>query len=132
MEFKVGDRVKAKAYTDCFGVRHAEVTSLVVADVTPSGGQHGVAPYDRLNCYNVDRTAQVMQVEAAARFFEHDNDNLANLQTLQDAGVFDNEREFQSTRVATDITEDPGSWGEYQHIRKMWNAVFDKTGRFPL
>jgi hypothetical protein len=28
-EFKVGDRVKAIAYTDCFGKEHAEISGLV-------------------------------------------------------------------------------------------------------
>ena len=72
-EFKVGDRVKALAYTDSSGVFHAEVTDLVVDSITRCGGVHGVAPYDRLNClksFVVVGYTSPIQVEAAARFFE--------------------------------------------------------------
>lgn len=82
MTLKVGDKVTAIAYTDCFGKDHPEVTGLVVDSVQHVPEAHGVAAYDRLNCYRDDlgealarrnsTPEQVVQVEAAARFFRAD------------------------------------------------------------
>jgi len=59
----------------------AEVSGLIVDSVTRHGVVHGVEPYYRVNAYSanvVERLANrhaspsVIQVEAAERFFEHE------------------------------------------------------------
>jgi hypothetical protein len=80
--FEVGDRVKAIAYTDCFGKGHAEVRGLAVIGVKHVHEAHGVAAYDRLDCElvslgealaNRHTLPEIICVEAAARFFAHED-----------------------------------------------------------
>ena len=84
-EFKVGDKVKAIAYTDCFNKEHAEVRGLVVLSVKHIPAQHGVAAYDRLDCElsnlgealaNRHKLPETIRVEAAARFFAHEGEHV--------------------------------------------------------
>jgi hypothetical protein len=65
--FKVGDHVIALATAD-----RGAVSGLIVESVTLHGGQHGVAPYFRLNCLAYRPNAKVIQVEASERFFAHE------------------------------------------------------------
>lgn len=71
-KFKVGDRVKAIAFTNCFGKPVAEVSGLVVESVSKHGGVYGVDEYFRLVARHPDRYAQVSMVEGAERFFAFD------------------------------------------------------------
>jgi hypothetical protein len=84
-EFKVGDKVKAIAYTDCFGKEHAEVGGLIVLSVKHIPAQHGLAAYDRLDCELVNpgealanrhKLQEIIRVEAAARFFAHEGQHV--------------------------------------------------------
>jgi hypothetical protein len=81
-EFKVGDRVKAIAYADCFGKEKPEIGGLVVLSVKHIPAQHGVAAYDRLDCElanlgealaNRHKLPEIIRVEAASRFFAHED-----------------------------------------------------------
>lgn len=78
MKFVIGDRVKAIAYTDCFGKAHDEVRGLIVQSVKHVPEAHGIAAYDRLDCElanlgealaNRHTLPETIRVEAAARFF---------------------------------------------------------------
>lgn len=78
----IGDKVKAIAYTDCFGKEHAEIRGLVVLSAKHIPAQHGVAAYDRLDCElenlgealaNRHKLPEIIRVEAAARFFAHED-----------------------------------------------------------
>jgi hypothetical protein len=84
-QFQVGDRVKAIAYTDCFGKERAEVNGLVVLSVKHIPAQHGMEAYDRLDCELVNlgealanrhKLPEIIRVEAAARFFAHEGDHV--------------------------------------------------------
>ena len=81
-QFKVGDKVKAIAYKDCFGKERAEVRGLVVLSVKHIPAQHGVAAYDRLDCElsnlsealaNRHKLPEIIRIEAASRFFAHED-----------------------------------------------------------
>lgn len=81
-QFKIGDKVKASAYVDCFHKDHAEVSGLVVVGIKHIPEAHGVAAYDRLDCElanlgealaNRHKLPEIIRVEAAARFFEHES-----------------------------------------------------------
>src|ERR1700685_1770341 len=87
-EFKIGDKVKAIAYEDCFGKDHAEVCGLVVIGVKHVPEAHGVAAYDRLDCElinlgealaNRHKLPETIRVEAAARFFAHEYSQASEL-----------------------------------------------------
>ena len=71
-QFKIGDRVKVHAYTDCFNVFHPETEPLIVSAVrliTPSYDPtpNALAPYYRIKA---DTTGKGYGYhEAAERFF---------------------------------------------------------------
>jgi hypothetical protein len=69
-QFKIGDRVKVHAYTDCFGKFHPETEPLIVSAVrlmTPPYGNPAVPPYYRIKA---DTTGKGYGYhEAAERFF---------------------------------------------------------------
>jgi hypothetical protein len=87
-QFKVGDRVKAIEYTDCFQKFHAAVCGLVVVAIKHVPEAHGVAAYDRLDCElanlgealaNRHKLPETIRIEAAARFFEHEYSQASEL-----------------------------------------------------
>lgn len=93
---RIGDKVMASAYTDCFGKFHAEIRGLVVIAVKHVAETHGVAAYDRLDCElenlgealaNRRVLPEVIRVEAAARFFEYEFSQASEL----DADQYDSE-----------------------------------------
>lgn len=99
--FKIGDKVKAIGYVDCFQKDHAEVSGLVVVGIKHVPEAHGVAPYDRLDCElanlgealaNRHKLPEIIRVEAAARFFEHEYSIASQLDADQYDAEWENAR----------------------------------------
>lgn len=68
-KFKIGDRVKVSAFTDCFGKFHPETEPLIVSAVrliTPPYGNPAVPPYYRIKA---ETPRSLGFHEAAERFF---------------------------------------------------------------
>jgi hypothetical protein len=64
----IGDKVKAKAFTDCFGEEHPEITGLTVSriQVIP---ESSIPSYRRITCASVECDHRI---EASERFFERE------------------------------------------------------------
>ena len=66
MEYTIGDKVNAVAFTDCFGKDVVAVLGLTVETVTEITSVYGAPTYYRIKAVDGPR-----MVEGATRFFEH-------------------------------------------------------------
>jgi hypothetical protein len=126
MPLKVGDIVKALAYTDCFQKSHPEVCGLVVTSIKHIPEAHGIAAYDRLDCELVNlgealanrkTLPATIRVEAAARFFAHEYSLASELDAdeydaehRREAMITENRRREQDRMMALVPFEDEEEW----------------------
>jgi hypothetical protein len=68
-KFKIGDKVKALAFVNCFGKQVEEVSGLTVTRVTQDGGV-SMPIYFRVQAETSEPYAKTRLVEGAERFFE--------------------------------------------------------------
>ena len=67
--FHIGDKVKRKAFTDCFGKYHPDTSLLVVVSIKTIGEDVSSVPHHRLKAEN-PASAWPEWYEGAERYFE--------------------------------------------------------------
>ena len=67
--FHIGDKVRRKAFTDCFGKYHPATPPLVVVSIQTIGPDVSSVPHDRLKAENPS-TAWPEWYEGAESYFE--------------------------------------------------------------